>query len=258
MAASRMRWSPNQNGGGGKAGAILHLPAGALSCMPPTCPAVSEPRIDATDFACFPYDDQAKSRLQEFLVGPRMRKSAPIYTPIKPDSRWCIKGGFFVRMEVLDTGAWYGRGSSKKIAESSAAISGLIDLGVDTLEQHSDRPAVEIAKAAPVPPKCIRQYAYDDQAKCRLQEFVVGRLMRLPAPKYTVHSTSGSKNNPLFVVKMDIQNGVGTWFGSGPNKKHAECSAALAALIDLRVDELDQRVRKSECHINVASVREAL
>ena len=191
-------------------------------------------------------------------MGPRMRSSAPIYTLEKPDCRRRDKGDFFVKMEIYGVGIWHGRGSSKKIAESSAAISGLIDLGVDTLKQHSDQPVAATAKIAPIHPESVRMYPYDDQAKCRIQEFVVGRTMRLPAPKYTVMSVSGPQNDPRFIVKMIIQNGVGTWFGSGPNKKHAESSAAIAALVDLRVDQSHQRAHKSDTHCDLASVREAL
>ena len=189
-------------------------------------------------------------------MGPRMRKSAPVYTPHKPDGRCRDRSGFFVRMEVRDVGVWYGRGGSKKIAECSAAIAGLIDLGIDSLEQHSEQQQ-QSAAVQPAPPECVRQYPYDDQAKCRLQEHVVGRAMRLPAPKYNVHSIAGSQNDPLFIVRMDIQS-TGTWFGSGPNRKHAECSAAVAALIDLRIDKPDQHARKSAAQPIAGSTREAV
>ena len=251
------RQSASGGWGGGKSGFKSSRPGTALSCMPSAIPAASASAQDTRDFPCFPYDDQAKCRIQEYVVGPRMRKSAPIYTLQKADSRYRDKSDFFVRMEILDVGKWYGRGSSKKIAESSAAISGLIDLGIDTLKQHSEQAAAETKKPAPVPPESVRQYHYDDQAKCRLQEYVVGRTMRLPAPKYIVHSIAGSQNDPLFIVKMDIQS-RGTWYGSGSNKKHAECSAAVAALIDLRVDQPDQHARKIATASNAGSFREAL
>jgi dsRNA-specific ribonuclease len=226
--------------------------------MPSSDPVDLVPLQDAIEIPCFPYDCQAKCRLQEYVVGPRMRRSAPVYANQKPDNRWRNKGGIFVKMEVAGVGIWFGRGSSQKIAESSAAICGLIDLGVDTLKQHSDQPSAEIAKLSPVPLKSVRQYPYDDQAKCRLQEFIVGKTMRLPAPKYTVMSISGHQKDASCIVKMGIENGVGIWFGSGPNKKHAECSAAVAALVDLHVYDLDQRARQSHDRFNVAPVRQAL
>jgi dsRNA-specific ribonuclease len=226
------------------------MPAAAITVALP-------PFQNAIDFPLFPYDGDAKCRMQEHVVGPRMCRSAPVYTPQKPDSRCGEKGFFFVKMEVHGVGIWYGRGSSKKIAESSAAISGLIDLGIDSIQQHSGQPASETAKVAPVPLESVRQYPYDDQAKCRLQELVVGRTMRLPAPKYTVRSVTGPRNDPFFIVKMEVQK-IGTWLGSGPNKKHAECSAAVAALIDLRFDEPERNARKSDSNCNFASVREAL
>jgi dsRNA-specific ribonuclease len=258
MATSRVSCSAKHGGGGGKAGFKSSRPTSVSSCMPSADPADLMPLQDAIDIPCFTYDCQAKCRLQEYVVGPRMRRSAPIYAIQKPDNRWRDKGSFFVKMEVAGVGIWFGRGSSQKIAESSAAICGLIDLGVDTLKQHSGQPAAETVKIPPVPPNSVRQYPYDDQAKCRLQEFIVGRTMRLPAPKYAVLSVPSHQKDSCYIVKMDIQNGVGTWFGSGLNKKHAECSAAMAALVDLRVCDNDQRARQSDAHFNVASVQQAL
>jgi dsRNA-specific ribonuclease len=225
--------------------------------MPIAAITVALPQLqNVIDFPLFSYDGNAKCRMEEHVLGLQMCRSTPVYTPQKPDSR-CDKGFFFVKMEVHGVGIWYGRGSSKKIAESSAAISGLIDLGIDSIQQHSGQPAAQTAKVDPVPLESVRQYPYDDQAKRRLQELVVGRTMRLPAPKYTVRSVTGPRNDPSFIVKMEIQK-VGVWLGSGPNKKHAECSAAVAALTDLRFYEPERNARKSDSNCNFASVREAL
>jgi dsRNA-specific ribonuclease len=256
MAMSRAR-SSKHGGAAAKTGFSSSRHESAMSCMPSTATVSSEFLPDLREFPCFPYDAQAKCRLQEHVAGPQMCRSPPLYALLNLGSQARDEACFFVKLEIVDVGVWYGRGGSKKIAESSAAIAGLIDTGIDTLHQHFGRPAGEIVTIAPVVSECTRQHPYDDRAKCRLQEFVVGRTMRLPAPLYTVHSISGPKNNQCFIVKMDIQK-CGTWFGSGTNKKHAECSAAVSALADLRVDPPLQHRRERDNQVDVASVREEL
>ena len=259
MAKSRASWSSKHGGAAAKTVLSSSRHESAASCMPSAVAGSSGIFPDARDFPCFPYDAQAKCRLQEHVAGPHMCRGPPLYALLNLGSQARDESCFFAKLEIVDVGMWYGRGGSKKIAESSAAIAGLIDIGVDTLQQHSGRPAEQIATMAPVVPKCTRQHPYDDQAKCRLQEFVVGRTMRRPAPMYTVHSISGPKNSQCFIVQMVIQK-CGTWFGSGPNKKHAECSAAVSALVDLRVDPLQQphHRRQGDTQVDVASVREEL
>nr|AMK59325.1 ribonuclease III [uncultured bacterium UPO53] len=75
-------------------------------------------------------------------------------------------------------------------------------------------------------------------SKSRLQEFLQGR--RLPLPAYAVTGVTGEAHNQTFQVSCEVPGLPAPTQGQGPSRRHAEQEAAASALRQLGLQDSDE------------------